>query len=257
MKLRHRSVGAALTLAAAGSFAAIPVAAASAGASITKVSIKMVTPDTITTQGAFKMQVSGTGAFASFDIYWRATGLSSTYTLLKSKVNGKTWNQVVAPNTDGDITYEMVPWSGTNDTGSKGPAAYSATFKSEAESAWSYSCYLDNGPGGEVTGKYFSGTAIELTGVGAYMTCYGYGQDFNDALVIGVASNGGTAEVYVNGSSKGSPLSFKSSKANGFLINFKYGTGTPQYNDFKIVDTGGNDWVSGVTSLSCIYSVSC
>jgi hypothetical protein len=252
MKARNVILGTAATLAAAGSFALPTVASAHVSAtSISKVSIKMVAPSTVTTQGAFTMQVSGTGTFKSFDIYWRATGIGTSYVLLKHGVNGKSYKATVAPASDGQVTFEMVPWSGLNGTGSTGAPAYSVSFYPLDIASGQNDCSVTNGTWTSLTGsKWFGGEAIETTGP-ATVYCYG-GYDYNDGLVIGTGPGGTTGKVYINSATTGTNVNFSSSTTKGFVVGYKAGQGVPMnYNSYKIVTTGsGHMWFTGIVEAS-------
>lgn len=110
MKIRNIAIAAAATLAASVT-AALPasVSAHTDAASISKVSIKMVVPSTVNTQGSFKLSVSGVGTFASFDLYRKASNISGSFVKIKSKVNGKAYKDT-EQDSFGEVTYGMVPY---------------------------------------------------------------------------------------------------------------------------------------------------
>ena len=247
MKIRKIAIAAAATLAASVT-TALPagVSAHTDAASISKVSIKMVVPSKVNSQGSFKLGVSGVGTFKSFDIYRKAANISSSFVLLKSKVNGKSYTDT-AQVSFGQTTYEMVGWSGLNDTGSKTGPVYSLAFWPEASTEQALGmCYVSSGSSSYVTGsKWFGGEALETTGP-ATVWCYAVYYSYNDGIVIGVGPGGASASAYVNGSGSPTSVNFNASSTNGFTEGYKHGSGTPMAQSYEFVNTGSGDmWFTG------------
>jgi hypothetical protein len=253
MKIRNIAIAAAATLAASVTTALpVGVSAHMEAASISKVSIKMVVPSTVNTQGSFKLSISGVGTFKSFDLYRKASNISGSFVELKSKVNGKAYTDT-EQDSFGETTYGMVPWSGLNDTGSKGAEVYSLSFypASETEGGGTSFCYDDNGTGTYVTGsKWYGGEAFVVSGPDT-VWCYAYYYSYNDGMIIGVGPGGATAKVYANGTGTGTTINFNASTTNGSTEGYKHGLGTANATQYEIVNTGsGTMWFTGMVQTA-------
>jgi hypothetical protein len=228
------------------------VSAHVSAASISKVSIKLVVPSTVNTQGSFELSISGVGTFQSFDLYRKAAGISNKWVKIASKVNGTAYVDT-EQDSFGKTTYGMVPYSGTNDQGSKGAEAYSVAFypASETYGGNTSFCFASSGNSTTVSGsKWYGGEALETTGP-ATVWCYPYYYSYNDGLVIGTGPLGGSATVYVNGSGAGTAISFHSSHQNGFTVGYKHGSGTSEAEEYEIVNTGSGDmWFTGMVQTA-------
>jgi hypothetical protein len=250
MKLRNPIIGVVASLALAGSFGVGPVHAA--GNALSKVDIKMVVPSTVNNQGSFKLEVLGVGTFKSFDLYRKASNISSNFVKIKSKVNNTNYIDTEQDGF-GEVTYGMVPWSGLNDTGSKGAEVYSLAFypASETEGGGTSYCYDNSGTGTFVTGsKWYGGKAFETVGPDT-VWCYAYYYSYNDGMIIGVGPGGATAKVYPNGTGTGTTIKFNASSTNGFTEGYKHGLGTSNATSYEIVNTGSGDmWFTGMVQTA-------
>ena len=253
MKGRNAIVGIATLAAAVGSFALPTVAAAKTNATTVAVNIKMVVPSKVNNQGNFELQVIGSGTtFKSFDLWRKATNIGSSFVKIKSKVNGTSYIDT-DQDSFGEVTYGIVPWSGKNDTGTKGAEGYSVAFypASETYGGNTSFCYASSGTSYNLTGtKWYGHEALETVGP-ATVWCFPYYYSYNDGVIIGVGPGGGTAEVYVNGSGKGTSMNFDSSTTNGFTEGYKHGAGTPEASSYEIVTTGSGDmWFTGMVQTA-------
>jgi hypothetical protein len=250
MKLRNPIIGAVASLALAGSMG-VGVAHAGTSTSLSQVEIKMVVPSKVNTAGSFEMQVLGVGTFKSFDLYRKAANLSGSFVKIKSKDNGKSYIDT-EQTSYGQTTFEMVAYSGLNDTGSK-VTGYSNAFYPEAETIQSgaFYCYDSNGTGTDVTGsKWFGGVAFMVSGPDT-VYCDTYYYTYNDGMIIGVGPTGASSvSVYANSAAAGT-MSFHSSTANGFTEGYKHGKATASYFYYKFVNSGSGDmWFTGAVQAA-------
>lgn len=265
MKLRTTVIAAAAGLALAGSFGT-PVVNAHARSiiEISKISLKMIVPDKVSSEGAYTLNLLMTGAgFASFDLYERISNISKKFNKVET-ANGCCANVLLQPDSAGEITFYAVPHNGADGMGGTGAnSPDSASFYPYALSSSNWSS-----PSSDATtissDKYFSGSALQTSNVGDYAspeTC----SDYNDGFIIGTGPKGGIGQVQLwNGSAyvnvPHGTIDFYSAKVTGFNIEFKYGTGVATHNLFRVVETGpgaggGNDmWFTGIAVASACKS---
>jgi hypothetical protein len=204
----------------------------------------MIVPSTISNQGAFSMEVLATGSgYKSFVLYKRTANISKNFVKVKT-VNGKTTKDLETPDSSGQVTYEMQPFSGLNATGSKGAMSVpSPSFYPYGVTAEQGYWFVNSGTYTTLNGsKYYGGQAIETTSAGASATPFNC-TDYNDGFVVATGPQGGigTVQQYDYNTSTWTTIgsiNFYSSTVKGFEILFKHGTGTAEDNYFQVVQTG-------------------
>lgn len=112
-------------------------------------------------------------------------------------------------------------------------------------------CYAASGTWSNLTGsQWYGGEALKTVGP-ATVWCYPFYYSYNDGIIIGTGSAGGSAKVYVNGSGTGTTISFHSSTTKGFTEGYKHGSGTPEAIGYEIVNTGSGDmWFTGIVQTA-------
>jgi hypothetical protein len=235
MKARNLIIGLVATgTAAAGGFALPTVASAHTNVPfVSQVDIKLVSPSTITSTGAYKREVLARShsnlcsfylyRYTDYYGYWQGLGHysgTSTIDLIQQYF--------------GYTEYEMIPY---DCYGNSGSGNYSDNFN---PNAWDNPFYVTAGSATTAySTKYFGGSALQTTtGLGTQVewnTDYSY----NDGVVIGTGPKGGIGTVYVNGVKKGT-INFYSLKVHGMKLAFKFGTYNPEYNSIVIRMTGSS-----------------
>lgn len=233
MKTRNLILGLAATAAAATSFALPTVASAHTTVPfVSQVDIKLVSPSSITSGGAYNLQALAVGgsSLCSFGLYrytayygWQYLGRysgSSTIDLVQDYYYY--------------MQYGMVPY---DCVGNQGSESYSQSFY---PNTWDNPFNVIAGSGTTVfSSKYYGGSALQTTtGLGTEVE-WNTDDSFNDGVVIGTGPQGGIGTVYVNGVKKGT-INFYSSTVHGMKVAFKFGTYTAQFNTITIIMTGSS-----------------
>jgi hypothetical protein len=246
MKIKHILVGAAASIALAGSFAGSTVHAATGAAFITGVSIKLEVPSTLTKSGteagSFNIDIleDGTNSDDNYFYLYRDTAEFGDQ-LVQSDFGGTSTTDLVL-DSFGTTTYEMVAcqeFGGSgcqSDGGGPHGGVDSLTFNpTTVDNPFS----VTTGSGSVVTNKKaYGGTELQTTGDGATVS-WTAADSYNVGVVIDTGPMGGYGQVYVNGkkikAAAGGLIDFYSAKTAGCLIDFKTGTATAQINTIKIV----------------------
>jgi hypothetical protein len=235
MKLTNMLFAAGAGVALAGSFVA-PASAAPTHPNTpyaSGVSLKLVEPSTIASNGAYEENVSETPPFSASDCsfyLYRYTDYYGGWQYL-GLFNGTQTDDLVQ-DYFGFTEYGLVP---RDCSGNQGSEVYSAGF---------YPTTVDN-PFYIVTGsgmiisspKYYGGSALQATsGIGTRVR---WNTDclYNVGIVVGTGPKGGIGTVYVDGAKKGT-INFHSATVAGKKLLFKFGTSFSAYHTIDIVTTG-------------------
>jgi hypothetical protein len=262
MKARNLIVGGLASVALVTALAGTTHAAPTAAPFITGVSLKLISPSTLTKagslSGSFDVNIVETGTNSNDNYFYLYRDTASRGDENLGYLTGQS-NVDLVLDSFGATNYEIVAceYSGYCQTDGGGPhgGVVSSTFSPAT---------LDNpfsGTGTVVSSvkHYYDGTALQTTGSGATVT-WTASDAYNVAVVVGTGPKGGIGQVYVNGKKVNGPagqINFYSAAAGGCEILFKTGTANPQVNTIKIVSIsagakGGFDmWLdAGVELLS-------
>jgi hypothetical protein len=246
MRFKSVLIGTAAGLVLGGSVVGTAHAATGTVPFITGVSIKMITPGTLTKSGAlagsFDIDILETGASngAGFFNVWRDTTEFGDQEI-DSFQSGNVGTDLVE-DSFGTTTYEIVACEFSNsncqsDGGGPHGGVDSATF---TPSTIDNPFVITTGTGAVTSNaKYYGGTALQTTTNGASVT-WTTGSVFNLGVVIDTGPKGGIGQVYVDGKKiKGSAglINFYSAKLAGCLVDFKFGTASATAHTVKIVMT--------------------
>src|ERR1022692_4580470 len=234
MKQRSLILGIAAVAAAGGSFALPTVASASVTVPfINQVDIKLVSPSTITSGGAYELQVlaGGGSSLCSFGLY-RYTSYAGGWQYL-GRYSGTSTTDELQDYFD-YTEYGMIPY---DCNGNQGSENYSQSFY---PNTWDNAFGLVAGSAVYTySSKYYGGSALQTTtGLGTEVQWY-TDDSFNDGIVIGTGPQGGIGTVYINGVKKGT-INFYASTIHGMKLAFKFGTYTAEYNTILIRMTGSS-----------------